>query len=153
MMRRFVDIVVVSLALGIGAGIGSGLMNRTEPAAWAQGGADTEGRTAEETAVVRVVREATPAVVSIREGDSNGSGVIFRANGLILTNAHVLEGNEKIEVRLSDGRSFDGQVIGRDTAADIAVIKIPARGLPWLTIGDSDHVDPGQTAIVIGDPL
>lgn len=82
-----------------------------------------------------------------------GSGVIIDADGLILTNEHVVKGADKITVTLADGRKFDGQVKGADARSDLAVIKIKAKGLPFAELGNSDEVKIGQWAIAIGNPF
>ncbi|MBE9028348.1 trypsin-like peptidase domain-containing protein [filamentous cyanobacterium LEGE 11480] len=87
----------------------------------------------------------------VREG--SGSGFILTSNGRVLTNAHVVEGADEVEVKLKDGRSFKGKVVGLDTVTDIAAIKIAANELPAVTIGNSDQLTPGNWAIAIGNPL
>ncbi|MCF2972379.1 trypsin-like peptidase domain-containing protein [Synechococcus sp. Nb3U1] len=86
-----------------------------------------------------------------REG--TGSGFIIDASGLILTNAHVVDGSERVTVHLLDGRTFEGEVKGSDPVTDVAVIKIKGEDLPTVTLGDSDQVRPGDWAIAIGNPL
>lgn len=83
---------------------------------------------------------------------SEGSGFIFREDGYILTNNHVIEDAETIHVRLKDGRQFDAKVIGRDEKTDIAVIKIDAKDLPVAPLGNSDEVKVGQLVFSIGIP-
>ncbi len=83
---------------------------------------------------------------------ASGSGVIVRSDGYILTNDHVINGADKVTVRLQDGREFVGQV-RRDFRSDLAVIKIPANNLPAAEIGDSDKVRIGQWAIAFGSPF
>jgi S1-C subfamily serine protease len=87
----------------------------------------------------------------VQEG--SGSGFILRADGRVLTNAHVVEGADEVEIKLKDGRSFQGKVVGLDTVTDIAAIKINADQLPAVTLGDSDQLIPGEWAIAIGNPL
>ena len=83
-----------------------------------------------------------------------GSGVIFDANGLILTNHHVVAGNpSKLTVTLKDGRTFDASIYGIDTLTDLAIIKVDQTGLPTAPIGDSSTIQVGQQAIAIGSPL
>src|SRR5919106_3648927 len=83
-----------------------------------------------------------------------GSGFIIDRDGTILTNYHVVDGAEKIVVTLSDGRSFDGKVLGRDQKTDIAIVKIDAgHDLPAATIGDSDQLQVGEWVIAIGNPF
>jgi len=83
-----------------------------------------------------------------------GSGFIFRPDGYILTNHHVIENADQIVVRLADHREFKAKLIGSDEASDIAVIKIDAGGpLPVLKMGDSDKLQPGQWVVAIGSPF
>lgn len=82
-----------------------------------------------------------------------GSGVIFREDGYILTNNHVVGNAKQIKVTLADKRVFDGKVIGRDAYTDIALVKIDAKGLPVARIGSSKSLRPGDFAIAIGSPL
>ena len=82
-----------------------------------------------------------------------GSGVIIGSDGYILTNNHVVQGAEKIRVRLADGRSFQGSVVGRDERSEIAVIKVNAKNLPAARIGNSDDLRVGDWAVAIGNPL
>ena len=82
-----------------------------------------------------------------------GSGFILDANGTIVTNAHVVEGADEVTVTLKDGRELIGEVIGEDSLTDLAVIRVDARDLPTVTLGDSDALRPGEWAIAIGNPL
>lgn len=82
-----------------------------------------------------------------------GSGFAIGADGVILTNAHVLEGADTVSVTLRDGRSFTGRVLGADQVTDVAVVKIEANDVPVVTIGNSDKLLSGEWAIAIGNPL
>lgn len=82
-----------------------------------------------------------------------GSGFILSADGVIMTNSHVVEGTDRVQVVLKDGRRFDGKVLGSDSVTDVAVIKIDADNLPSVKIGDSEALSPGEWAIAIGNPL
>ncbi len=113
---------------------------------------------ANEGSVVEVVKAVSPAVVTIvaesAQGTGTGSGVIFDANGLILTNRHVVSGNPtKLTVKLKDGRTLDGTIYGIDTLTDLAIVKVNETGLPTAAIGDSSTIQVGQQAIAIGSPL
>ena len=89
-----------------------------------------------------------------RERHSLGSGVIVDSRGYILTNNHVIEQADEIEVRLSDKRKFSATVVGKDPKTDLAVIKIDATGaLPVARLGDSDKIRTGEWAIAIGNPF
>jgi serine protease Do len=109
--------------------------------------------TSHEAMVIRAARAITPTVVGISRGGGAGSGVIVRADGVILTNAHVVGNAARVEVQLADGRTLTGTVRGRDPQVDIAVVQIPAQRLPVAPIGDSDRLEVGQMAIAIGNPL
>jgi len=82
-----------------------------------------------------------------------GSGVIVNSNGTILTNNHVVDGAEKITVYTSDNKTYEAKVIGTDAPSDLAVIKIEAENLPFLTLGNSDEVRVGDIVLAIGNPL
>ncbi len=82
-----------------------------------------------------------------------GSGFIVRADGYICTNFHVVEGADTIQVKLKDGRDFEAKVVGTDEKTDIAVIKIDAKDLPVVRLGDSDAVRVGEFAFAIGAPF
>lgn len=82
-----------------------------------------------------------------------GSGFIINTDGQILTNAHVVEGADKVSVILKDGRTLEGKVLGSDPVTDVAVVKIKADKLPRVELGDSDSLKPGEWAIAIGNPL
>ena len=121
-----------------------------------------------ENAVVSVAERSNPAVVGVtawnverqaiplrRSDRQEGTGFIFRTDGYILTNNHVVNGAKQITVRLFDGREFeDTQLIGVDPNTDVAVLKIDVQEeLPVLPFADSDRVKVGQFAIAIGNPF
>src|SRR5580658_8679513 len=82
-----------------------------------------------------------------------GSGFIVSPDGYILTNAHVVSNADQVTVRLTDRREFQAKVVGVDQRTDVAVIKIDARGLPVVKIGDPAKLKPGQWVIAIGSPF
>lgn len=82
-----------------------------------------------------------------------GSGVIVSPDGYILTNNHVVDEADKVEVELNDNRKFTAKVIGVDPPSDVAVIKISATGLPTVPFGDSDRVEVGDLVLAVGNPL
>ncbi len=84
---------------------------------------------------------------------SEGSGFIARQDGFIYTNFHVVEGADKVQVKLQDGREFPGKVVGTDEKTDIAVIKVEASNLPVVQMANSDAVRVGQFAFAIGAPF
>ena len=82
-----------------------------------------------------------------------GSGVIFTPDGYIVTNNHVVQDAATITVTLNDGRKYSARLIGRDPRTDLAVIKIPATGLPFATFADSNTAQVGDWVIAVGSPL
>jgi S1-C subfamily serine protease len=82
-----------------------------------------------------------------------GSGFIVNSQGQIMTNAHVVQGADKVTVSLKDGRTFDGQVVGLDSITDVAVVKIQGNNLPTAPLGNSQQIKAGEWAIAIGNPL
>ncbi|HRH98902.1 MAG TPA: DegQ family serine endoprotease [Prosthecobacter sp.] len=82
-----------------------------------------------------------------------GSGVIVTKDGYILTNNHVVDDASEIKVSLTDGREFDGKVIGHDPKTDVAVIKIDAKDLPTITFADSDKIEVGDMVLAVGHPF
>jgi serine protease Do len=87
------------------------------------------------------------------EVPGSASGFIFDADGYILTNNHVVNEADEIEVTLWDGREFAASIVGQDPSTDIAVIKIDGEGLPSVELGDSDAMRVGDWAIAVGNPL
>lgn len=115
--------------------------------------ARAQGIGAEERNAIDVTRRATPAVVGIQTNSGSGSGVLIRQDGVILTNAHVVEGYRQVRVSLADGSEFPGRVLGSDPRLDIAVVTIPGENFPAAPLADSDRIEVGQFVIAIGNPL
>jgi S1-C subfamily serine protease len=103
-----------------------------------------------ETSVARNARRGMPRGEDHAWGQ--GSGVIFRRDGQILTNAHVVAGARKITVTLADGRGFEGAVMGADRAHDIALVRIGARDLPVAELSDRP-LRVGQLVVAVGNPF
>lgn len=112
--------------------------------------------------ITKVAESVGPAVVGISnktegyfggEDQGSGSGIIFDPNGYIATNNHVINGAQKITVKLSTGKVLDASLVGKDTRSDLAVIKVNAKNLPVAKFGDSSKVKVGDMAIAIGNPL
>lgn len=123
------------------------------------GTSDMELLDAYSRAVIQVVEAVGPAVVGIFVGRQErgqagaGSGVVITPDGYILTNDHVVQSSGKIGVRLSDGASLPGHLIGTDPATDLAVIQVTASSLPYATLGDSAALKVGQLVIASGNPF
>jgi serine protease Do len=123
--------------------------------------------------VVEVVEAVSPAVVNIaaealvrdrdpffggffgrqRRAQSLGSGLLVAANGIVVTNAHVIEGSSRIVVTTLDGRELEAEVLGADRDADLAVLKVAGTGLPHVALGDSSDLLIGETVVAIGNPF
>jgi serine protease Do len=87
--------------------------------------------------------------------EGSGSGIIFDQFGHVITNNHVIDSADIVTVTLKDGRAYKGRVLGSDEATDIAVVQLETNGgnLPYATLGDSEHLKVGQTALAIGNSL
>ncbi|EJO5347477.1 trypsin-like peptidase domain-containing protein [Clostridium botulinum] len=114
------------------------------------------------SSVTKVAESVGTAVVGISnktegyfgvQDQGSGSGIIFDPNGYIVTNNHVIEGAQKITVKLSTGKVLPATLVGTDPRSDLAVIKVDAKNLPVAKFGDSSKVKVGDVAIAIGNPL
>jgi serine protease Do len=112
--------------------------------------------TVQTEAVQRVAADPFEAMFGGRSGTQTaaglGTGFIIRADGVIVTNAHVVAGASKISVMLRDGTTYPATAIGTDETNDLAVLKVKATGLPVAPLGDSDNLLVGEWAIAIGNP-
>lgn len=88
-----------------------------------------------------------------REFEGLGSGFLISPDGVIITNSHVIDEAKDIKVTLNDGRSFVGKVLGQDPNTDVAVVKIDAKDLPYVKLGNSDALEVGQWVVAIGNSL
>lgn len=111
------------------------------------------------TSLAPLVKAVRPGVVNIstrNEGTSRslGSGFVINADGYVVTNNHVVERAQRILVRLADGREFAAQVVGRDPSTDLALLRLEgAKGIPTVTLGDSDQLEIGDWVVAIGNPF
>ena len=88
-----------------------------------------------------------------REQRAGGSGVIISEDGYVVTNNHVVDGASKLKVKLNDGRTFEAKLIGKDSATDLALLKIEAADLPTVPFGSSDALRLGEWVLAIGSPF
>lgn len=114
--------------------------------------------------VAQVSEQVRPSVVQIgvqsvqntpygqQEGEGVGSGVIYRQDGYIITNNHVVEGASEVNVALASGQTLTGEVVGGDPFTDIAVVKVDENGLPAASFQTQQGLDVGQLAVAIGSP-
>ena len=89
----------------------------------------------------------------IPEQRASGSGVIITDDGYIVTNNHVVDGADKVEVTLNDKRSYVAEVIGKDPTTDLALLKIKETNLPYMSYGNSDDVKVGEWVLAVGNPF
>jgi Do/DeqQ family serine protease len=94
-----------------------------------------------------------PGAGQPREVRGFGSGVIVTADGYIVTNNHVIEEADEVDVTLNDKRTFAAEVVGRDPSTDIAVLKVKATGLPYIRFGNSDAIRLGEWVLAVGNPF
>jgi S1-C subfamily serine protease len=145
------SMVLGTLLAGLPAGNGlpSALRGMATPPAVAQS-------QQEEATTIRIYEQASPAVVAIETRSGGGSGSIIDASGLILTNAHVVGNDRVVTVRLADGRTFQGDVVGYGSnRVDLAAVQLRGnpRNLPTLTLAGPNAVRVGQRAYAIGSPF
>jgi S1-C subfamily serine protease len=115
------------------------------------------------TSVAAVGRKVTPSVVTVMVGDETagtefnqfglGSGVVLDAGGLVVTNAHVIEGSDATRIVLQDGTAFDSTVVGVDERTDLAVLRVDGAVFEAIEIGSTGNLEIGDVAIAVGNPL
>ncbi|MGH8935293.1 MAG: S1C family serine protease [Acidimicrobiia bacterium] len=157
--------------LGVGAGIGAlfaaGVLPAEPPVTIVQ--PETIERQVVRTeqpfrTATQVAEQVIPSIVEVRIGTlaegideaiptGSGSGVVYRADGYLITNAHVVQDFDELHAVLADGRSFSAEVVGVDPHTDLAVLRIPASGLSPITLGSSEEARVGDPAIAVGNPL
>jgi S1-C subfamily serine protease len=116
----------------------------------------SEGQSIRRTPIVGIVEKVAPAVVNIsaeaivRAPDP--SGFVVEQNGVVVTNAHVIEGSSRILVTTADGQELEAEVLGLDRDTDIAVLKVDARDLASVHLGNSSDLLVGETVVALGNP-
>jgi S1-C subfamily serine protease len=103
--------------------------------------------------IASIVANTSPAVVRVTTKSGMGSGMIIDKAGYVLTNSHVIEGNDTVTVILSNGQELNASILGRDEITDLAILKVSRENLPVVTLGDSDKLGQGEEVIAIGYPL
>lgn len=150
---------------GIGGVVGA---NSVDTSSSQGGGAAVQlvGNSGEISPVVAIAQKVTPSIVGVKtyttynnywgqpiSGQGSGSGIIFREDGYIVTNYHVIENASSVSVTLGDGNEYEAQIVGSDSSSDLAVLKIDKTGLPAAQFGDSDELQVGELVVAIGNPL
>lgn len=140
---------VAGAALMVVVGIGGCTDNATPAAAPSAAGPSAAGAP---DPIVDVVSRLEPSVVTITTSEGLGSGVVYRADGAIVTNAHVVGSAKQVQVTFADSTQIAGQVTGSDDLTDLAVVRVDRQRLPAVTLRP-DLPKPGETAMAIGSPL
>jgi putative serine protease PepD len=149
-VKHLITVALAGVAAVVAACGGSGpgdAVTRVAPLA------STDQATALQQQLVNVVRAVSPSVVQIRTAQDLGSGVVFDARGDIVTNAHVVDNATRFIVTLASGDSHPATAVGRDTANDLAVIRITGARPRPATFADSSQVEVGDIALALGNPL
>src|SRR5438876_5467410 len=161
-------VAAVTIAGGAGSGaLAATLVDHSTPTTTAATTANSTSSTATatqaSTTAEAVYKQVSPGVVTITavvnsgrgSGQATGSGIVLDTNGNILTNAHVIAGAQQIQVSFSDGRTVNGTLVGSNTSADLAVIRVSvaASTLHPVTLGNSDSAQVGDTVYAIGSPF
>ena len=106
--------------------------------------------------VANRIHECVVGIIQYRRGaigeSGEGSGIVMSADGIVITNYHVIENASRLEVVMYDGKKYDATVVGRDARTDLAVIRIPAKGLKYAAFGNSDQCKVGEQVIAVGNP-
>ena len=153
----------------VGGGIGGVIGANSVDVSSSGSGASVQlvGNSGEISPVIAIAQKVTPSIVGVKTyGTYNfwgqqitnqelgsGSGIIFREDGYIVTNYHVIENATSVTVTLNDGTEYDARIVGSDSSSDLAVLKVEANGLPTSEFGDSDELQIGELVVAIGNPL
>ncbi|TMR20959.1 PDZ domain-containing protein [Nonomuraea turkmeniaca] len=152
--------LAAAAALGVAA-LGGGAVGayvagaaRPAPTATATAASPVFRTVADQLTIAQVAEKVQPSVVMIQGQTAEGSGVVLSEDGLILTNNHVVSGQNALTVKFNDGRTAKASVVGTDPATDLAVIRAEGvKGLAKATLGDSDQVKVGDQVLALGSPL
>jgi serine protease Do len=163
LLSPLVAVAVVSGLVGSGATYALTTVSGARSVAESGGTAGVAVLNSTSLSLADVVAKANASVVTISVTSTSGargqqvsgvgSGIIVGANGVILTNDHVVSGATTIEVTLPDGKTVAGTVAGVSTTTDLAIVKVDATGLTAATLGNSGTLQVGETVVAIGDPL
>jgi putative serine protease PepD len=153
---RLLPLLLAALLVGSGYGLAYVIRDDATPEAArppAAGAGRGPVRARGPEAVTAVARAVLPSVVQIETGSGLGSGIIYEADGGILTAAHVVDGSSTVTVRLADGTRVPGEVVGADDATDVAVVRVEEDGLRAAALAVGVPVRVGQLAVAIGSPF
>jgi serine protease Do len=148
---------LLALALAVVVLVAPPGWSRSEAPIWTEQPVSVSALTTPAPNWVEIAKAVKPAVVNVNArrdiGRGMGSGFIINPDGYVVTNNHVVEDAESIRLKLSDGREFDAKVVGRDPKTDLALLKVDAKGLPVIPLGDSAALQVGEPVMAIGNPF
>jgi serine protease DegQ len=150
MRRRLLPALPAVLALALLGGCTSGSSDQS--ASQTPKGVTVSAASATTADIPSIVRRVEPSIVTIYVGQGLGSGIVYRDNGVIITNEHVVHGSQQVEVVFADGRRVGGTVQATDPATDLAVVRVSRSGLPAARF-ESKLPVVGELAIALGSPL
>jgi S1-C subfamily serine protease len=168
--RQFFTGAIVGGLIGALVAAGVGVAIRNDDGGSSSGGTGTvavgtdtnddnraSNTIAKEGDIHAILDKILPATVAITadtaQGEAAGSGFVVTSDGYLVTNAHVVAGTDSAQVVFTDGNEFAAEVVGSDTAADLAVLKIDGQDLPTATLGNSDEVQVGDAVVAVGNAL
>jgi S1-C subfamily serine protease len=157
-------LAIVELAIPHGQAAAPTSAASSNAAVATQGSSSTTVQQEDITAVVANVKDSVVTLTSTistggrgpfggQTGEGIGTGIVLTADGYVLTNRHVVEGSQSLKATMADGKDYPASVVKISDTQDLALVKVDATGLKPATIGNSDQVQVGQTAIAIGSPL
>lgn len=160
-VKSFLKVVSFILIASLSGGITAQYAINKDKELDASNGLSSSAVNNGDSSIWKVSQKVSPAVVGIsnKEGglwdtpEESGSGIIYKSDGFIVTNYHVVEGATEIKVKLSNDNVLKATVVGSDAISDLAVIKVEANNLPIAKFGDSSKLKVGDLAIAIGNPL
>lgn len=156
-LKPAVPAIVLALVLSACSSPGPASSSKQPTSSSATGSNSTRANnvptTPAELLAEKAIKTAEPSIVKIQTNSGLGSGVIYTSSGYIVTNYHVVSGANSVTVTLATGKKAPAKTVATDSVDDIAVIKVPATGLPAATFGDSGALQVGQTVLAIGNPL
>lgn len=150
--RRHGSVPLAGLALALALGACNGDEGDTAVPPEAEEAPEDVAGAATALDVPELVRDVSPSVVAVVGGEGGGSGIIFDADGLVVTNAHVAEELDTIEVVLGDGDRVPAELVASDPLSDVAVLRVGRRGLPAATFPE-ELPEVGEAVIAVGNPL
>lgn len=148
MVRRLLPVLAAVLLLAVLSGCERSTPDRSSN----QGQQATATPVAGTADIPSIVRRVEPSIVTVYVGQGLGSGIVYRDNGVIVTNQHVVGDTKQVTVAFADGQRVSGEVLATDPVSDVAVVRVPRNGLPAARF-ETTLPPVGALAIALGSPL